>query len=84
MMNSYNLDSILLKEKVGCYKLDKKEFRVQSPEVFHYPKLECNFERIKELMDKINVISEFSPLSSETSGSTSSQKRETLTSKGTS
>ncbi|CAI2366544.1 unnamed protein product [Moneuplotes crassus] len=57
IMNSYNLESILLKEKVGIKKLCHKEFTVQQQNGFKFPKIESNFLRVKDLVDEVDVMS---------------------------
>ncbi|CAI2386692.1 unnamed protein product [Moneuplotes crassus] len=67
IMNSYNLESILLKEKVSMNKIESKKFTVQSSDTFQYPDLDCDFRPVRELIAEINVISENSPRLSDTS-----------------
>mmetsp|Transcript_35738 Transcript_35738/g.35377 ORF Transcript_35738/g.35377 Transcript_35738/m.35377 type:complete len:127 (+) Transcript_35738:564-944(+) len=56
-MNNYNLESILLKEKAGTYKLLNKKFTIHTETSFQCPTVECDFRRVKSFIDEIDVIS---------------------------
>ncbi|CAI2363231.1 unnamed protein product [Moneuplotes crassus] len=83
IMNSYNLESILLKEKAGTYKLSHKDFTVQAETSFQFPTVECNFRKVRDLINEINVISHSNPECSNSSRETlGSAKKLENTSKG--